>query len=355
MEFMSWLEGDSVSRAILAIPISAVLAMLVDLMGREYLNRVAKRTASNFDDRLIGLLRRPIALSILLGGIGHALARVDLPDATRFLCRSVLLSVAVLYWSSVAMRGSTLLLAYLTEHQERWQIIQPRTLPIFEMVARIVLTLLSVYFLLLAWNIDVTAWLASAGIVGIAVAYAAQDTLSSLFAGVAILADAPYKIDDYVILDEGLEGRVTRIGFRSTRILTLDDVEVVVPNATLANSVVTNMSGGPHPYTRLSIPVGVAYGSDIDAVREILLAEALKLPNVVLDNQAIKPQVRFISMGASSLDFVLQVWLDDAIFKADVLSEANTLIYKSLLAAKIEIPYTKQDVYLYPMGGEPEA
>lgn len=350
MNLESLLEGHMVSRAILAVPLSAVLAMIVDILGREYLNRVAKKTESNFDDRAVELLRHPIALSIFLGGIGYTIARIDLPDATRFLCRAILLSVAVLYWSGVAMRGATLILNYLTEHQERWSIIQPRTLPIFDMFARVFLTLLSIYFLLLAWNINVTAWLASAGIVGIAVAYAAQDTLASLFAGVAILADAPYKLDDYVILDNGLEGQVIRIGFRSTRILTLDDVEIVVPNANMASSIITNMSGGPHPHTRLSIPVGVAYGSDIDAVRALLLEQAPLLPHVVLDNDTIKPRVRFTTMGASSLDFVLQVWLDDAMFQADVLSQANFLIYKALIAANIEIPYTKQDVYLYTMG-----
>ena len=354
MEFMSWMEEHSMSRAILAIPFSAVLAIVVDFLGREYLKRIAEKTASNFDDLAIELLRTPIALSIFLGGIGFTAARVDLPDATRFLIHAALLTVAILYWSHVARRGATLVLAYLTENQDRWKLIQPRTLPIFDMAARVILLLLSIYFLLLAWNINVTAWLASAGIVGIAVAYAAQDTLSSLFAGVTILADAPYKLDDYVVIEEGLEGQVTRIGFRSTRILTLDDVEVVVPNATMASSVITNMSGGPHPFTRLSIPVGVAYGSDIDAVRELLLAEAVKLPHVVLERPTIQPRVRFVNMGASSLDFLLQVWLDDAMFRADVLSEANTLIYKALIAAGIEIPYTKQDIYLYPMGGASE-
>ncbi|MFT5686484.1 MAG: MscS family membrane protein [Myxococcota bacterium] len=350
MNLESLLEGDSISRAILAIPISIVLAMIVDVMGRWYLNQVAKKTASNFDDRAVELLRHPISLSIFLGGIGYTIARLDLPDATRFLLRATLLSVVVLYWSGVAMRGTTLILNYLTEHQDRWKVVQPRTLPIFNMVARILLALLSIYFLLLAWNINVTAWLASAGIVGIAVAYAAQDTLASLFAGVAILVDVPYQLDDYVIIEDGLEGQVTRIGFRSTRILTLDDVEIVVPNATMASSVITNMSGGPYPHARLSIPVGVAYGSDIDAVRDLLLEQALKLPHVVLDNNTIQPRVRFTTMGASSLDFVLQVWLDDAMFQADVLSRANFLIYKALIAAKVEIPYTKQDIYLYNMG-----
>ena len=351
MNWESIIDAIPVSRAVLSIPLSVILAIVVDFLGREYLTRVASKTVSNFDDRAVELLRHPVALSVFLGGVGYTVARLDIPEATRFLCRASLLSVAVLYWSSVAMRGASLILGYLTEHQDRWKIVQPRTLPIFDMAARIILTLLSIYFLLLAWNIDVTAWLASAGIVGIAVAYAAQDSLAGLFAGVAILADAPYKLDDYVLLEGGLEGRVTRIGFRSTRILTLDDVEVVVPNATMADSVITNMSGGPYAHARISIPVGVAYGTDIDAVRQILLDIGPTLPHIVLDQKIIQPRVRFVNMGASSLDFVLQVWIDDPTYKSDVVDAANVAIYKALTAAGIEIPYNKQDVYLYPMGG----
>ena len=75
--------------------------------------------------------------------------------------------------------------------------------------------------------------------------FAAKDTLANLFAGVFILADAPYKIGDFIVLDGGERGRVTKIGIRTTRILTRDDVEITIPNATIANSKIINESGGP--------------------------------------------------------------------------------------------------------------
>ena len=93
-----------------------------------------------------------------------------------------------------------------------------------------------------------TAWLASAGVVGIAVGFAAKDTLANLFSGVFILADAPYKIGDYIVLDAtGMRGKVTQIGLRSTRLITRDDVEVTIPNSIMGNSQVINQSGGSTP------------------------------------------------------------------------------------------------------------
>ncbi|MFT5274966.1 MAG: MscS family membrane protein [Cryomorphaceae bacterium] len=85
-----------------------------------------------------------------------------------------------------------------------------------------------------------TAWLASAGIIGIAVGFAAKDTLANLFSGVFILADSPYKLGDYVVLEDNSRGKVTQISLRSTRMLTRDDVEVTVPNSITGNTKIIN-------------------------------------------------------------------------------------------------------------------
>jgi MscS family membrane protein len=82
--------------------------------------------------------------------------------------------------------------------------------------------------------------LASAGIIGIAVGFAAKDTLANLFSGVFILADSPYKLGDYVVLEDNSRGKVTQISLRSTRMLTRDDVEVTVPNSITGNTKIIN-------------------------------------------------------------------------------------------------------------------
>ena len=113
------------------------------------------------------------------------------------------------------------------------------------------------YVFLMIWGINATAWLASAGVIGIAVGFAAKDTLSNLLSGVAIVADTPYKIGDYVVLDSGERGKVTNLGMRSTRLLTRDDVEITVPNAVIANATIINESGGPWVKHRIRSEVAV--------------------------------------------------------------------------------------------------
>ena len=91
-----------------------------------------------------------------------------------------------------------------------------------------------------------------------------------LFSGFFIVADAPYKIGDYINLDSGERGRISAIGLRSTRLMTRDDVEVTIPNGVIAAAKIVNESGGPYLKTRSRIAVGAAYGSDVDHVCEVL-------------------------------------------------------------------------------------
>ncbi|MEL6345474.1 MAG: mechanosensitive ion channel family protein [Myxococcota bacterium] len=336
------------TRALLAVPISIGLAMLVEVMWRSIVQIIVQRTRSSLDDQISVLLRRPVEISLVLAGLGYALAAVPVNDSTRFVLNGILLSVATIVWTIAAVQSANVTLRYLNTHQERWNFVQPRTLPIFSLTARIILVGGGVYFLLLSWKIDVTAWLASAGIVGIAVAYAAKDTIANLLSGVTILTDAPYQLNDYLILDEKLQGRVTQIGFRSTRILTLDNVEVTIPNSIMANSTITNMSGGPRVHARLDVPVGVAYGTDTARLRPLLLQIADDLDRVVHDDPDLQPSVHFSEMADSALIFTLRVWLKDPADHLCVRDQANEKIYVALNETGIEIPYPKRDVYLHP-------
>ena len=203
-----------------------------------------------------------------------------------------------------------------------------------------------VYFIFRAWHIDMTAWLASAGIVGIAIGFAAKDTLANLFSGVFILADAPYKLGDYVVLDSGERGKVTAIGLRSTRLLTRDDVEITIPNAIMGNTRIINESGGPHEKFRIRVKVSVAYGTDIDQVKALLLDIAVQEPQVCADPHA---RVRFRSLGGSSLDLELLCWVNTPEERGRVLDALNTAIYKRFRQEGIEIPYSKHDLYIKEM------
>jgi small-conductance mechanosensitive channel len=199
------------------------------------------------------------------------------------------------------------------------------------------------YAVLIAWHINIGAWMASAGIAGIALGFAAKDSLSNLFAGIFIIVDAPYSLGDFIVLDGELRGAVTAIGFRSTRLLTLDDVEIVVPNSLIGNAQIVNESGGPYRKARVAVTVECAYGTDADQVKQVLLKCADGAPHVSEDHE---PMVRFSSFGASGLVHELLVWIEQPRYREVVVDDLNRRIYKAFAAAGIEIPYSKHDVFI---------
>jgi small-conductance mechanosensitive channel len=205
-----------------------------------------------------------------------------------------------------------------------------------------------VYGIMLSWHVDLTAWLASAGILGIAIGFAAKDTLANFFSGVFIVADAPYKIGDFIQLGSGERGMVTDIGIRSTRILTRDDIQITIPNATIANDKIVNETGGPEKMERVRVTVGVAYGSDIDKVREVLLDVAAN-SKYLLKEPA--PRVRFREFLDSSLKFQLLGWIEVPVLRGRALDELNCAVYKAFAANGINIPYPQTDVHVHTREG----
>ncbi len=153
---------------------------------------------------------------------------------------------------------------------------------------------------------------------------------------------------DFIILDGDLRGEVREIGIRSTRILTRDDVEVTVPNAVIANARIVNETGGPYDKMRVRVKVSVAYGSDVDEVRDLLLSCVEDAPHLVPEPA---PRVRFRTFGASGLDFELLAWIEKPLFRGRVLDDLNRRVYMAFNAAGVEIPYSKQDVYVKELPG----
>ncbi len=244
------------------------------------------------------------------------------------------------------MRAARIVLELIANNRGRFDLVQERTIPVFSMVMKTLLVGLGAYIFMLIWGINPTAWLASAGVIGIAVGFAAKDTLANLFSGISIIADAPYKIGDYIVLDTGERGEVTQLGMRSTRLLTRDDVEVTIPNAVIANAKIINESGGPWVKHRIRVPVGVAYGSDVDQVCSVLEQVTEDHPKVV---KQPSPRVRMRAFGTSSLDFELLAWIDHPKFRGLIRHDLLRNIYKNFKKNGIEIPFPQTDIHLRSM------
>lgn len=323
--------------------VSFLVASLLTWLLFIVLRAFTKRTSLVIDDQIATILRVPLYYSFLVSGFQSGLDLMPLQIHLGTIIQRVLQSVGVVVWVVFAVRLATLLLKRIALFSDRYAFIERRTVTLFDNIAKVIIFSAGIYGLFLIWNINMTAWLASAGIVGIAVGFAAKDTLSNLFAGVFILADAPYKVGDYIVLDRGDRGKVTNIGLRSTRILTRDDIEITIPNSIIGNTMIINQSGGPHEKMRVRLKVGVAYGSDVEKVKDILMQTALDEPTVCSDPE---PRARFRVFGTSSLDFELLFWVHNPEERGRVVDSMNTKVYQKFSENGIEIPYAKQDLYI---------
>jgi len=339
-------------RSLLIIVVSIFLGKVIDWIITGALSRLVMKTKSSFDDDVLVLLHRPIFVSVLLIGLTFAVYELELQENVTVTTVRVLKTIAVFIWLRFALQAVRRTIDELGKSDSRIKFITPTTKPLLLNTAVLVLAAVSTYIVFLIWDINITAWIASAGIIGLAISFAAKDTLSNIFGGVTIFADKPFEVGDFIVLESGERGVISHIGVRSTRILTRDDIEITVPNGILATTMVINESGGPYEKFRIRAKVGVAYGSDIDQVEEVLTKIATQHKEVC-DSPA--PRVRLRGFGDSSLDYELLCWVEKPVFRGRILHELNSRIYKTFNTEGIEIPFPQQDIYVKQIPGEKAA
>lgn len=305
------------------------------------IEKLAGRTQSKLDDLVIEELSGPIFSTVVWIGILIASTSAGLQESWSSFSYRTILSVIVLIWLRASLSLSSLMFTAMSRDTSRFKKIDIRTEPLLIIVSKLLLLLIGSYVLLEIWGINPVGLLASAGIVGIAVGFAAKDTLANLFSGVFILADRPYKLGDYVNLDSGERGKVTHIGIRSTRILTRDDIEITVPNGVIGNAKVVNESGGPYPKLRIRLNVQCAYEENLEEVCDFL--EKI-LANEELICKYPSPRVRIRGFADSGIDIQLMGWIDKPEDRGRVLHILYMKVHSGMHEAGYEIPYPKRDI-----------
>ncbi|MGB5816957.1 MAG: mechanosensitive ion channel domain-containing protein [Thermoanaerobaculia bacterium] len=197
------------------------------------------------------------------------------------------------------------------------------------------------FFALAAAGIDLSNIALLAGALGVGIGFGLQDLVKNFISGLILVFERPMGVGDLIEM-ETLKGRVQQIGIRSSTVRTFDGAEVIVPNGQLLSEQLVNWTLSDR-HRRLSLPVGVAYGTDPQAVIDILLGLAH-------DHRAVpddpEPVALFNGFGDSSLDFELRVWIADFNDGLRVSSELRVAIYKALAEAGIEIPFPQRDVHV---------
>nr|MBA4405267.1 hypothetical protein [Nanoarchaeum sp.] len=206
------------------------------------------------------------------------------------------------------------------------------------------LIVISVIYVLSIWGVEILPILGALGVAGIAVALALQPTLANIFSGAAMIVDKSVSVGDLIYLDgsQQVKGKVEKVGLRSTRIITFDNEMIIIPNSKLADSIIQNVAQ-PEPKSRVVVPFTVAYGTDIEKVKKLILKEIVSVKYFVKDPE---PTVRFVEMGNSSLNFKAYYYVESYDHRFESIDDANTKIYNALNKAGIEIPFPHLDVRL---------
>jgi MscS family membrane protein len=342
-EAWNFLQNYPLLFAMFLVAVGYGIGRILKSLIHTLLDRFRKSTKSELDYQIAHYLTSPVLQTTVTGSMVLALATLDFPGAIEHFLIKVCITVLLVVWGRAWFRATKVILQALEADRERFHLFQPRTIPLYEMGIKLVLAGLFIYLFFLVWGIDATAWVASAGIIGIAVGFASKDTLANLISGVSIVADAPYKIGDYIVLDTGERGLVSSLGIRSTRLITRDDVEVSIPNAIIGTAKIINESGGPYVRHRIRIPIGVAYSSDVDKVIETLQGIATDNESVVDEPSS---RVRIRGFGDSAIDMELLCWIKRPAERGMVIHRLNHQIIKRFREEQIEIPFPQRDLHV---------
>lgn len=192
-------------------------------------------------------------------------------------------------------------------------------------------------------GLNLTFLLAGSAALFVGIGLGLQDVFKDVIAGFILLFGNAIKVGD-VIEVEGIVGRVTDIDFRVSKIVTRDDIDMLIPNTKLTSDMVINWSYN-NELTRFSLPIGVAYGSNTNTVKRILLAVAQMHPEV---SKKKEPFVRFDDFGSSSLDFQLFFWSENTFRIENILSDLRFSIDHKFREENISIPFPQRDVHIIP-------
>ncbi|HMK45560.1 MAG TPA: mechanosensitive ion channel family protein [Methanocella sp.] len=326
--------------AALILITSYIAAKAVKLIVSEIAPRLVSRTETTLDDEIVKAANGPLQILVFVLGAYIAIGALGsgLLGETNLWLNEILLIIVIFI---VAY-----LLANLVSGVINWykNDIAPKTesdfddvfLPFIQKVLTVSIAILAILVGLEQFHIvEITPFITGLGIIGIALALAAKELLSSFFGSLAILTDRPYKVGDRVAIQGTETGDVVEIGLRSTRLRTVDNRLVIVPNLKVSNSRITNFAQ-PNSQVVFEINVGISYDADVDKAARIMKEVATSTKGVLTDPE---PKVHVVELGDFAVKLLMLVYADD--YKNIWVTPDG--IYRQILsrfeAEGVEIPY----------------
>jgi small-conductance mechanosensitive channel len=335
--------------AVILLVTAALLSVAVERVGLELLRRLVRKTESEVDDIIFEELRLPVVTTVFLAGV---FTLTQLPAAATVLGNTAVeqfigrpsITVVVLVWARALNRSVNRGVEAIQSSGRNYEFA-----PVISNVWTLFVIVASAFLLLTTWNINITPLLGAAGVAGIAIGFAAKDTVANFFGGLALYFDDTYKLGDFVVLDSGESGTVVKVGIRSTTLLTRSEVLITVPNSMLNAGKVINESA-PQRRKRIKLPLGVGYDTELDTFEEAALAVAAEEPLVL---ERPQPRMRFRAFGDSALEYDLLCWVASPTVEGKTRHRLNRGLFTAMREAGVEIPFPKRDVTLLNADGGP--
>jgi len=331
-------------RALIVLIVLFIILRVSMFILEKVILRATLKTKTKKDDEFVKKASKPVTVLIFLIGIRVAIEELSLAANIEQIFGNVIFSLIIISLGFVAFYVVDIFLFVALRKSmgaEESEVRESLT-SIINGVVKVIMVSLVFLYVLEGWGIEIGPFLAGLGIAGIAIAFALQASLSNIFGGLSMILDKSIKVGDLIYLDNDTRGKVVHVGIRSTKILTFDHEYIIIPNSKVADSNIQNI-GMPNPKSRVVVPFGVAYGSEIQQVKDVVLNEIKQIANFVNDPE---PSVKFLEMGDSSLNFKVYFYVNSYENRFSAIDEANTRIYNALNRNNIEIPFPQMDVHM---------
>jgi small-conductance mechanosensitive channel len=286
----------------------------------------------------------PAGLLLIFAGLYLAIRRLPFPEKIHIIFSGAVFVVNVILITNIVYRIMDEAIKWYAHRVEErtGAVLDRHIMPILEKLASIFLICSALIVTLRHFNYDVLSLVTALGIGSLALGMAAKDTLANMISGFTLMIDRPFRIGDRIQLTSGQWGDVMDIGLRSTKIKTVDNTLLIIPNSELCNTTIINLAF-PDLRSKGKVTVGVAYESDVEKVKGLLLAVSAEIPEVLQDPQ---PEAFFVSYGESALNMALFFWVKDYTEVFKVTDRLNTLIHDRFRENGIVMPFPTRTVKL---------
>jgi len=300
----------------------SLLALLAYVLLSYVLRWLTRRLPGEIEDIVLDIARRPLVLLIATYGAVSSLKALVLPGAAGEWLDRILVTVLVTTVTYLLWRVMKDVVVYYGERVARRTAspVDDVVIPLVNLFGPLILLIVAALVVLPVWGIDVTSVLLGAGVVGLVLGLALQETLSNVFSGMSLLIEAPLRAGDLLMMPDGKLCRVERLGLRSTQLYALDEHSTVyVPNKTLSNSSITNITK-PTVEQKAHIDVSIGYDQDMGDVQDLLVRIAMEHPCVVATD--LRAKIPHVETRRSALLLRAELLAADGADRAAALAEA---------------------------------